>query len=36
MVSQQHNLGFQSHLRLEWRDQDVNEQDQERDHCASA
>jgi hypothetical protein len=33
-VSQQHNLGFQSRLRLEWRDQDVDEQDQERDHRA--
>jgi hypothetical protein len=34
LVSQQHNLGFQSRLRLEWRDQDVDEQDQERDHRA--
>jgi hypothetical protein len=34
LVSQQHNLGFQSRLRLEWRDQDVEEQDQEGDHCA--
>ena len=34
LVSQQHNLGFQSRLRLEWRDQDVDEQDQERDHHA--
>jgi hypothetical protein len=34
LVSQQHNLGFQSRLRLEWRDQDVDEQDQERDYRA--
>ena len=34
LVSQQHNLGFQSSLRLEWRDQDVDEQDQQRDHYA--
>jgi hypothetical protein len=34
LVSQQHNLGFQSRLRLERRDQDVDEQDQERDHYA--
>jgi hypothetical protein len=30
LVSQQHNLGFQSRPCLEWRDQDVDEQDQER------
>ncbi len=28
LVSQQYDLGFQSRLRLEWRDQDVDEQDQ--------
>jgi hypothetical protein len=26
LVSQQYDLGFQSRLRLEWRDQDVDEQ----------
>jgi hypothetical protein len=33
-MSQQHDLGFEPRLRLEWRDQDVDEQDQERDHYA--
>jgi hypothetical protein len=36
LMPQQHDLGFQSRLRLEWRDQDMDEQDQKPDHCASA
>ena len=36
LMPQQHDLGFQPRLRLERRDQDVEEQDQERDHRASA
>jgi hypothetical protein len=35
-MPQQHDLGFQPRLRLERRDQDVQEQDHEPDHCASA
>jgi hypothetical protein len=35
-MSQQDDLGFQSRLRLERRDQDVDEQDHKRDHCGSA
>jgi hypothetical protein len=31
-MPQQHDLGFQPRLRLEWRDQDMEEQDQELDH----
>src|SRR5712671_56836 len=34
LMPQQHDLGFQPRLRLERRDQDVDEQDQERDHHA--
>jgi hypothetical protein len=34
-MSQQHDLGFEPRLRLEWRGQDMEEQDQEPDHCAS-
>ena len=36
LMPQQHDLGFQPRLRLERRDQDVEEQDYEPDHCASA
>ena len=36
LVPQQNDLGFQSHLRLERRDQHVEEQDQEPDHGSSA
>jgi hypothetical protein len=36
LMSQQNDLGFQSCLRFEWRDQNVREQDQEPDHCSSA
>jgi hypothetical protein len=32
LMPQQNDLGFQSCLRLEWRDQNVKEQDQEPDH----
>jgi len=35
LMSQQHDLSFQPRLRFEWRDQDMEEQDQEPDHCAS-
>ena len=35
-MPQQHDLGFQPRLRLEPRDQDVEEQDQEPDHRGSA
>jgi hypothetical protein len=36
LMPQQDDLGFQSRLRLERRDQDVDEQVQKRDHCDSA
>jgi len=32
LMPQQHDLGFQPCLRLEWRDQDVEKQAQKRDH----
>jgi hypothetical protein len=35
-MPQQHDLGFQPRLRLERRDQDMEEQDQETDRRASA
>ena len=35
LVPQQHDLGFQSRLRLERRNQGLEEQDQELDHCLS-
>jgi hypothetical protein len=35
-MSQQRDLCFQPRLRLERRDHDMEEQDQEPDHCASA
>ena len=36
LMPKQNDLGFQSCLRLEWRDQNVKEQDQEPDHGSSA
>ena len=35
LMPQHHDLGFQSRLRLKRRDQDVEEQDQELERCAS-